>query len=63
MGSNEPYNARRVGSSGHEILGPDGTVIARTTDGYWASVVVALLNRTEANGLGQRPDGNPLTIR
>jgi hypothetical protein len=46
----ETFAFRLVGTSGCEIVGPEG-VIAWTTDGYWAAVIVALLNRVE----GQDP--------
>ena len=41
---------RPVGTSGCEVVGPEGT-IAWTTDGRWAAIVVSLLNRVE----GQDP--------
>jgi hypothetical protein len=43
------YSARRCGSTGHEILNPDGEVIAWTVDGRWAEAIVALLNTTEVS--------------
>ncbi len=46
--SNTYFTARLVGSAGHEILNPDGEVVAWTVDGYWAAVVTALLNDKEA---------------
>ena len=46
----DAYSARRVGTTGCEIVGPEG-VIAWTIDDYWASIIVALLNRTENEGL------------
>lgn len=46
-----PFTARKVGSSGHEILDPGGSVVAWTVDGYWADIIVALLNRVEQVGL------------
>lgn len=48
------FTTRRVGTTGHEILDPDGSVIAWTADGYWAVVVVALLNAAETHDL-ERP--------
>ncbi len=51
------FAARRYGSSGHEIVGPDG-VVAWTMDGYWAAVIVALLNGaddSEASCRGMPP--------
>jgi len=43
LSNNAPFNARRVGTTGHEILDPDGQVIAWTVDSVWAAVLVALL--------------------
>lgn len=43
----ETFTTRRVGTAGHEILGPDGTIIGWTADEYWAAVVVSALNQTE----------------
>jgi hypothetical protein len=44
MGSSSTsFTARLVGSTGHEIL-RDAEVVAWTIDGYWAAVIVALLN-------------------
>jgi hypothetical protein len=45
--SNTYFTARLVGSAGHEILNPDGEVVAWTVDGRWAAVVTALLNAGE----------------
>jgi len=42
------YMARRSGSVGHEILNPEGEVIA-WANGLWAMVIVALLNQTGVN--------------
>jgi hypothetical protein len=47
-----PFTARKVASSGHEVFDPNGNVIAWTVDGYWAAVIVALLNRLELGGFG-----------
>ena len=41
------YAARKSGSVGHEILTPDGQVIAWTVDSVWAALIVALLNGAE----------------
>ena len=53
LSNNAPFNARRVGTTGHEILDPDGQVIAWTVDSVWAAVIVALLNQTELNNENQ----------
>lgn len=45
------FVVRRVGTTGHEVLDPDGTVVAWATDEPWALVIAALLNRIEAEGL------------
>ena len=42
----DDYSMRRSGSVGHEVL-LDGQVIAWTVDGWWAAVIVALLNGAE----------------
>jgi hypothetical protein len=41
------YVARASGSVGCEILDPDGEVVAWTVDGWWAAVIVGLLNGAE----------------
>ena len=46
----ENYTARASGSAGHEILA-DGEIVAWTVDGWWAGIIVGLLNRAE--------DGDP----
>jgi hypothetical protein len=46
----QTFTFRPVGTSGCEIVGHEG-VIAWTTDGYWAAIIVALLNKVE----GQDP--------
>ncbi len=64
--NNAPFVARRVGTTGHEILDSTGSVVAWTVDGYWAAVLAELLNRAEADGLSGRPTVppiNPLIIR
>jgi hypothetical protein len=47
----DAFASRRIGITGHEILGPDGRVIAWTVDADWAALIVALLNRVETDGL------------
>ena len=42
----ENYTARNSGSVGCEILA-DGEVVAWTLDGYWAAVIIDLLERAE----------------
>lgn len=54
----DAYVARPVGTTGHEIVGPDG-VIAWTVDDNWAAIIAALLNRTEAEGLTATSCGQP----
>ena len=43
----EGYMTRRSGTVGHEILSPEGEIVACTVDGWWASVIVGLLNDAE----------------
>ena len=45
----ETFTFRPVGTNGCEILA-DGVVVAWTTDGYWAAVIVELLERVEQEG-------------
>jgi hypothetical protein len=49
------FTARRIATTGHEILDPAGTVVAWTTDGPWAAVLVSLLNGTAGNTTQGRP--------
>ena len=44
-----PYTYRRIATTGHEILSPEGTVVAWTVDAITAAVIVALLNRAVAD--------------
>ena len=46
------FTYRLAGSTGCEILSPDGTVVAWTVDESMAMVIVALLNWAEREGLG-----------
>jgi hypothetical protein len=39
-----PYTYRQSGSTGHEIVNPDGLVIAWTVDVGWAGMITGLLN-------------------
>ncbi len=41
------YVARASGAAGYDILDPEGEIIARVVDGWWASVIVDLLNDAE----------------
>ena len=45
--SDSAFTARRVGTSGHEIMSPQGEVIAWTVDAAWAAVIAGLLNRVD----------------
>ena len=45
----ETFTFRRVGTSGCEILA-DGKVVAWTTNGYWAAIIVAVLDGAEHGG-------------
>jgi hypothetical protein len=55
MIDHDSYTSRRVGSRGHEIRDPNGTIIGWTVDEEWAAVIVGLLNRAEKD--------EPLIIR
>ena len=44
MEQNNGFAYRRVGSTGCEILNPNGIVIAWSIDELWATWIVALLN-------------------
>lgn len=44
MTSMSNYTYRRSGTTGHEILDPNGTVIAWSVDAGWAGIIVGLLN-------------------
>jgi hypothetical protein len=41
------FSTRRSGNLGHEILGPDGTVIAWTVDEVMATLITKLLTDNE----------------
>jgi hypothetical protein len=43
-GTDRSFAARRIGTTGHEIVSPQGEVVAWTVDERWAAIVVALLN-------------------
>jgi len=44
------FAARRVATAGHEIVGPDGLVVAWAVDGVWAEMVIAGLERLVGDG-------------
>ena len=48
----QPYSFRLVGTTGCEILNPDGEVIAWAANEATAAVIVGLLNKVESDGLG-----------
>ena len=47
---NNEFTFRRIGSTGCEILDPNGVVVAWTADELWAVLIVAELNRTASRG-------------
>ena len=51
----DDYSTRRSGSVGHEVL-LDGQVIAWTVNGWWAAVIVGLLNGVEVEGWSHQCD-------
>jgi hypothetical protein len=56
------YVARASGSVGCEIIDPNGEIVAWTVDGWWAAVIVGLLNRVDADGLS-RHKNSTLAVR
>ena len=48
----DEFTFHLAGSTGCEILSPDGTVVAWTVNPMTAAIIVALLNRAEREGLG-----------
>ncbi len=38
------YVARASGAAGYEIIDPEGEIVARVVDGWWAAIIVELLN-------------------
>jgi hypothetical protein len=58
MDDRSAFTTRRVGTTGHEILAPNGTVVAWTVDGYWAAVMVAAMNEapSEYQTASRTPD-------
>jgi hypothetical protein len=58
------YVARASGAAGYEIIDPEGEIVARAADGWWASVIVDLLNDAEVQdpcllATGHGAAGNP----
>jgi hypothetical protein len=51
MKNENEFAYRLVGSSGCEIVSPDGTVLAWTVDSATAAIIVALLNQADRKGL------------
>ena len=49
------FSIRRVATTGHEILNPDGEAIGWTMTKHWALLIAALLNQVEADGLSRLP--------
>ena len=47
----DAFTIKQVSTAGHEILDPDGNVVAWAVDGTWAALIVALLSRVEVEGL------------
>jgi hypothetical protein len=41
------FSVRHSGTVGQEVLGPDGRIVAWTTDGWAAQVICKLLNENE----------------
>ena len=58
-----PYTARRIGTTGCEIIDPDGEVIAWTVDDHWAGIITALLNGLERDGLAAQLEMGPHSPR
>jgi hypothetical protein len=48
---NNAFTVRRIATTGHEILAPQGNVVAWAVDEPWALMIAGLLNRVEAEGL------------
>ena len=49
----------KCSGDGYEIVSPHGTVIAWAVENCWATIIAALLNRTEAEGLTASLCGQP----
>ncbi len=57
----DAFTIRRVGTAGHEILDPDGSVVAWAVE-PWAMLIVFCLNQVETEGLGCLDNPEP-TVR
>jgi len=55
----DDYSMRRSGSFGHEVL-LDGQVIAWTVDGWWAAIIVGLLDGRDRPLSAVRPMTRPV---
>jgi hypothetical protein len=51
MGSKNTFRSRRIGPAGHEILTPDGVVVAWTVDEFRAAIVAAGLKLIGGEGM------------
>jgi hypothetical protein len=58
MGNNPSYFARKAGTTGWEIVGPDG-IVAWASDTYWATLTVALLTKAGEEGLSCGGSAHP----
>ena len=56
MESDSLFIARRVGTTGHEIINPEGVVVAWTVDEPWATIIVAVLNPAITGSGGEIQD-------
>jgi len=54
----EAYSVRASGNVGQEILGPDGKIIAWTTDAWIAQVIAKLLIENEELLFVKKENGN-----
>ena len=55
----DAFTVRRVATTGHEILAPDGNVVAWAVDGSWALLIAFVLNWKELEGdLRKQETGN-----
>ena len=46
----DAFTIKQVGTTGHEIRDPDGTIIAWAADEPWALLIAGLLHRVVAEG-------------
>lgn len=42
----DAFISRQIGTTGHEIIDPDGEVVAWAVDDCWAAILVSLLNQS-----------------